>query len=101
MLGEGTAHRVQEYIGGQGSKAEPLDFTSPAITVATYLTAKGLEFDAVFLPFLPRISGSDEGVKMQLYVMCSRARDELHMSYSGEGDPSLLGDFPRDLMDWP
>ena len=99
-LGSNTVHPVQQYVGGQGSGAQPLDFSRPAITVATYASSKGLEFDAVFLPHLHLVKDDGEGIRMKYYVLCSRPRHELHVSYSGPGEPAIVNAFPRDLMDW-
>lgn len=72
--------RVQQYDGSPGN-ADGLVFDKPGtVTVLCYSSAKGLEFDAVFLPELQtlRVDGEAEDfAKMNLYVMCSRARTHL------------------------
>ncbi|MDE0307403.1 MAG: AAA family ATPase [Albidovulum sp.] len=77
---------VQSYFadprqGGGPQLAQRLRFDrGGTITVLCYASAKGVEFDSVFLPELQqmRASGEDGDVnKMQLYVMASRARTHL------------------------
>lgn len=53
------------------------------VTILCFASAKGLEFDAVFLPELQtlRLDGAErDQVRMSLYVMCSRARSQLWLS---------------------
>src|SRR5205085_446634 len=80
-----TLTEPQSYEGGEdGNKAE-LNFGVPGIKIVNYRSAKGLEFDTVFVPELQAVeqrTGSPE-FKMQFYVLISRAREELYLSYSG------------------
>ena len=62
---------------------DELDFTSSnTITVITNQSAKGLEFDAVFIPDLEKIDTESEYLEsaMTLYVILHRARDNLFLS---------------------
>jgi DNA helicase II / ATP-dependent DNA helicase PcrA len=81
-----TDTHVQTY-GSQPEEhkdASKLVFNKPGvITVLCFASAKGLEFDAVFLPQLQtlRTEGVDSDVvRRNLYVMCSRARSHLFLS---------------------
>jgi len=50
------------------------------VTILNKQSCKGLEFDAVFFPELQRIDVADDNIlafKMEMYVMCSRARRTL------------------------
>jgi hypothetical protein len=97
-----TANPVQRYVGGQGSKGTPVQFGRPGITIVNYPSAKGLEFDAVFLPELQEIY-SDPGntdFRMRMYVLISRARDRLVLSYSGRNPPAIIDEFPKELLEW-
>ncbi len=78
---------VQTYEGGQGAKAEQLDFDAPGVKVITYASAKGLEFDTVFLPELQVHDGdlTSPDLRMRMYVMLSRARDNLYLDLFGRG----------------
>lgn len=79
---------VQTYSSQDRSagNAEVLEFERVRIvTVLCYASAKGLEFDAVFLPELQsiRVDGEQLDVtRMNLYVMCSRARTHLFLFVS-------------------
>ena len=74
---------VQAYLSGheEFGDASKLSFDKPGVvTVLCYASGKGLEFDAVFLPELQtvRVEGAErDQVRMNLYVMCSRARQQL------------------------
>ena len=98
-----TENPVQSYIGGQGSRGVPLNFESPGIRIVTYASAKGLEFDTVFLPELQTLGDDPDTAefKMRFYVLVSRARDELFLMFSGTEEPEVLDAFPRDLVEWP
>lgn len=54
-----------------------------SVTVICFASAKGLEFDTVFLPELQKMKASSDDPllwgRMQLYVMCSRARRNLSL----------------------
>ena len=94
-----TKNRVQHYVGGQGADANTLDFDAPGIKIVNYPSTKGLEFDAVFIPELQASDGwQREITDMQLYVMLSRARDRLFVSWSGEGDAKIVTRMPDDLV---
>jgi DNA helicase IV len=96
-----TKNPVQFYEGGKGAKAVKLDFEVPGIKVVNYHSTKGLEFDAVFIPELQTLVDDPHSAefKMKFYVLVSRAREELYLMYSGDGAPSVLSVFPRDLME--
>ena len=52
-----------------------------SVTVLNFQSAKGLEFDAVFLvdPFVENGGAGEQQASMQLYVMTSRAREYLEL----------------------
>ena len=70
------------------------------VTILNKQSCKGLEFDAVFIPELQRIDVADDNTlafKMEMYVMCSRARKTLVLmsqNSSGEELP-ILKHFPK------
>lgn len=81
-----------------------IDWRAPGIKLLQYQGNKGTEFDAVFMPELQGIYGpmanpSLKETKQRFYVAISRARTELTLMYSGEGEPDLLALFPKDLID--
>ena len=66
------------------------------ITILNRASCKGLEFDAVFIPELSsmRIDDSDlDKFKMNMYVMCSRARTHLTI-FVEDQNSSVLKHLP-------
>lgn len=78
---------VQAYISTDRSR-KVLDFEKPAITLVHYRSLKGLEFDTLFVPELQRapVDATSASLRMMFYVVMSRARDELHLSWSGASE---------------
>lgn len=80
-----------QYLGnGAGSfeKAQKEDL----VTIMTYHSAKGLDFKAVFIPFLNssiEIWGDKEREKTLFFVAITRSREQLFLSYSGSKHPFL------------
>jgi DNA helicase IV len=75
---------VQTYSSYQRQEHPPenLKFDEGgSVTILNSQSAKGLEFDAVFIvePFIESGDASAEQSKMQLYVMASRAREYLEL----------------------
>ncbi|MGL5335040.1 MAG: AAA family ATPase, partial [Enterovibrio sp.] len=80
--------------------SEDLQFDRQGVvTVLHRKSCKGLEFDAVFVPQLQDFSIEDTDIttfKMNLYVICSRARTELiFLCNGGEcSNPPFFKHFP-------
>jgi DNA helicase IV len=94
---------VQRYVGGRGANAERIRFGEPGLTVVNYASAKGLEFDAVFIPELQELDVDPHGTdfRMRMYVLISRAREQLFLSYSGHDEPRIVETaFPKELLEW-
>lgn len=86
---EGKVPTVRFYLSGENPE---IGFDDPGVTILTYQSAKGLEFDAVFLPALNE-ARNDPGApetRMAFYVLTSRARERLFLSYHGEGETPLV-----------
>lgn len=87
---------VQTYSAYDKHRYGRLAFDVPAITIVNYKSLKGLEFDTLFVPELQQVSvdPTSAATRMTFYVVMSRARDELHLSYSCVGDPpTILNDL--------
>lgn len=74
------------------------------ITVLNTASCKGLEFDTVFLVELQNKSDADSNIdkfKMDMYVMTSRARENLFLmlTNSGENDPNIMKFLPEEKFD--
>lgn len=60
-----------------------LDFDSTNPKVMTYHSAKGLQFEAVFLPFLEKFDKDERPGQKALYVAMTRTYRHLYMLHSG------------------
>lgn len=77
-----------------------LDFAVPGVKIINYMSLKGLQFDTLFVPEL-QLEAQDvtsAAVRMKFYVVMSRARNELYLSYVSETEPPLVADIPHDLL---
>jgi DNA helicase IV len=86
---------VQQYVSGNRQHSV-LDFDSPAVTLVHYKSLKGLEFDTLFVPELQQITvdATSAATRMMFYVVMSRARNELHLSWSGfSNEPDIVADL--------
>jgi DNA helicase-2/ATP-dependent DNA helicase PcrA len=90
---KGTGIHVQLYDSTEQND-ESLIFDRPGtVTVLCFNSAKGLEFDTVFLPDLQTLrfdEANEDHTKMSLYVMCSRARSLLTLMVERDIDKNNL-----------
>jgi superfamily I DNA/RNA helicase len=96
-----TKRPIEVFVGGKGSNAKQLSFGEPGIKLLCYHSAKGLEFDTVFMPEL-QVLKADPGLpqfKMMMYVLISRARDNLYLMYSGRGEPGAVAALPKEYLE--
>ncbi|MFF3735852.1 AAA family ATPase [Streptomyces sp. NPDC002566] len=100
---ERTAPRLrsQVYVGAAAEgRHRTLDLRRPGIRVISRASAKGLEFDSVFVPDA-HTDGGDPGaaaLKMTYYVLLTRAREEVHLGYEGEREPPPIAGIRADLL---
>lgn len=93
-------YKVQTYSSRNPMGSEELEFDRQGVvTILHRKSCKGLEFDAVFVPQLQGFSVEDTDLatfKMNLYVICSRARSELVFLCNGgeNSNPSFFKYFP-------
>lgn len=96
-----TNYTVQSYSSKNYKSSEDLVFdTQGVVTVLHRKSCKGLEFDTVFIPQLQSFTVDDTDLttfKMNLYVMCSRAREELvFLCNDGtKANPAFFEHFPN------
>jgi superfamily I DNA/RNA helicase len=90
---------TQTYIWND-PEHRSLDFSVPGVKIISYMSLKGLEFDTLFVPELQLVSQdvTSASIRMRFYVVTSRARNELYMSYTGDVEPPLVADVPDDLL---
>ncbi len=104
-LEDKTKNAVQIYLSGKqtsrSKKREAIEFGTPGVKILTYGSAKGLEFDTVFLPELQSIPGDPQGddLRMKFYVMASRAKQTLGLMYTGDSVPKFVEALPMSLLD--
>jgi DNA helicase-2/ATP-dependent DNA helicase PcrA len=99
-------YRVQSYSSKDKGNhpAEDLVFdTKGTLTVLNRHSCKGLEFDFVFIPEIQTIDidgSSLDTFKMNMYVMCSRAREALYLLYTtSTGEvPEIINHLPGKEM---
>ena len=73
-----------KFGGGAGPGKEDLDFLTTNPKVMTYHSAKGLQFEAVFLPLVEKYPAADtESDRKALYVAMTRTYRYLYVMYSG------------------
>lgn len=72
-----------------------LNFTSTNPKVMTYHSAKGLQFETVFLPYIENFSGNESDRKA-LYVAMTRTYRDLYVMYTS-ALPSPLTEINPDL----
>ncbi len=70
---------------------DTLDFTTTNPKLMTYHSAKGLQFETVFIPGVT--GAQDEGSRKALYVAMTRTYRDLYVMYSGTC-PKPLSDVP-------
>ncbi|WP_416481821.1 ATP-binding domain-containing protein [Streptomyces sp. CL12] len=89
--------RLQTYVGEGAGRYRTLDLTRPGVTVLNRRSAKGLEFDTVFVPDTHLDAGDDTtgaGLRMLYYVLVTRARTRLFLGYTGEKEPPPVAHVP-------
>lgn len=82
---DGKGWGVEAKIG-YGANAMDLDFTTDNPKLMTYHSAKGLQFEAVFVP---QCSLSDEKDRNSLYVALTRSYRDLFILYSNSLSPFI------------
>jgi len=95
-----TSNEVHTYFGNQVS--DDMSMGTPGVRIMCSESAKGLEFDAVFVleaqSFAQRLR-DETTLKRRFYVMTSRARDNLFMLWSGTTEPAILSIVPDELVE--
>ena len=79
-----------KYNAGYNDKRNrvTLDFTTEIPKVMTYHSAKGLQFETVFLPFYE--GASDKESRKALYVAMTRTYRFLYLFYDSDSIPAPL-----------
>lgn len=77
------------------NNVDTLNFNSTNPKLMTYHSAKGLQFETVFLPFVE--SADSDDLKKSLYVAMTRTYRNLYVMYSDYSLPSPLSSVPSEL----
>jgi antitoxin component YwqK of YwqJK toxin-antitoxin module len=94
----GASVQTYHYRNAGNAKTHRWD-DGGMISVFCFASAKGLEFDAVFLPELQTIqidAGNRDHTRMELYVMASRARSHLCFMVSADETAAIWELLPDD-----
>lgn len=85
----------QKYNNKDPEKAKDnLEFDTSNLKLMTYHSAKGLQFETVFLPLLE--TSDVEAKRKALYVAMTRTYKQLYIMYSGNL-PNVLANIPAEL----
>ena len=94
-----------DHYSNKRKNEDSINFLVPGITILNKESVKGQEFDTVFVlelqQFLPCHSEAD---KRAMYMMCSRARDNLWLICGPHGrlSPAILDALPdADVLERP
>ena len=106
-MGKNGARRISEKNNGEGfvnGEVPLINFEKGHILVTTYESAKGLEFDRVYIPSLqilnpPAFAMDDDGTLKKFYVLTSRARTYLELSHHGPGDTPITRALKQEVED--
>ncbi|WP_326817173.1 hypothetical protein OIE61_15915 [Streptomyces sp. NBC_01762] len=99
LSGMGLHSSVQSYISDDMNR-RAIDFSTYRTHVVNITSAKGLEFDIVFVPDLDSYADDPTGAvaRERFQVLCMRARQELHFAYHGNREPEIVADIPTSLL---
>ncbi|MEU7636888.1 AAA family ATPase [Streptomyces sp. NPDC039016] len=95
----GLAKHTQAYVHDDRYR-NTIDFSTRPIRIVSTASMKGLEFDSVFVPDLDSYTEDPTGVdaRLRFYVLCTRARDDLHFAHRGPQEPAILSGIPESLL---
>lgn len=90
-----------QYLGNAFGSLEESD-ARPLVYVMTYHSAKGLDFDTVFLPGLGSElviwRDNDQISRRLFFVAATRSRRNLFLSYSGRAPHAYVRSMPQSLL---
>ena len=89
--------RYNDKEDWQNSK-DNLNFSTTNPKVMTYHSAKGLQFETIFLPWIEKFEDDGGAHRKSLYVAMTRTYRNLYVMYSGEL-PNLLARIPASLYE--
>ncbi|MGW0824188.1 AAA family ATPase [Streptomyces sp. NPDC002845] len=95
----GLAKYTQAYVHDDRYR-NAIDFSTRPIRLVTTASMKGLEFDSVFVPDLDAYTEDPTSVdaRLRFFVLCTRAREDLHFAHRGTQEPAILSSIPESLL---
>lgn len=81
------------YNGHQPSNIEN-------ILITTYKSAKGLEFQVVIMPDMHTAKNSVEKTAEHYYIGCTRAKESLYLTYTGNNLPDYFNEFEKESYEF-
>ncbi|MFE9395236.1 AAA family ATPase [Streptomyces flavidovirens] len=95
----GLAKYTQAYVHDDRYR-DTVDFSTRPIRIVSTASMKGLEFDSVFVPDLDTYTEDPTSVdaRLRFFVLCTRAREDLHFAHRGPQEPPILSKIPGCLL---
>ncbi|WP_116212670.1 DNA helicase [Streptomyces olivoreticuli] len=95
----GLAKYTQAYAHDDQYR-NAIDFSARPIRIVSAASMKGLEFDSVFVPDLDAYTEDPTSVdaRLRFFVLCTRAREDLHFAHRGPEEPAILSSVPDSLL---
>ncbi|MDH6626677.1 DNA helicase IV [Streptomyces sp. LBL] len=95
----GLAKHTQAYVNDDRYR-NTVDFSTRPIRIVSTASMKGLEFDSVFVPDLDGYTEDPTSVaaRLDFFVLCTRAREDLYFAYRGLREPDILSSIPESLL---
>lgn len=95
----GLAKHTQTYVHGDRYR-DAIDFSTCSIKIVSTASMKGLEFDSVIVPDLDAYTEDPTSVEARLrfFVLCTRAREDLHFAHRGPREPAIVANVPESLL---
>ncbi|MEE4424490.1 hypothetical protein [Streptomyces bugieae] len=90
---------VQAYVSNDVHRSR-VNFDRPGILITSASTARGLEFDSLFVPDLEQYTEDPTTLdsRFRFQAMISRAREEVYLAYVGSQEPRIVADVPADVL---
>ncbi|MFD9812947.1 hypothetical protein [Streptomyces sp. NPDC059080] len=95
----GLADQTQAYVHNDRLR-HTIDFSARPIKIVSTASMKGLEFDSVFVPDLDAYAEDPTSIdaRLRFLVLCTRAREDLHLAHRGLQEPAILSTIPDSLL---
>jgi len=99
FIGTMNGVSVQGYVSRDGPTHGVPNFQHSGLYVLTYQSAKGLEFDTVFLPKIETLNPNSNRTMNYMYVGATRAREMLYLLYASNDIPDVIKVAMRDVKE--